>query len=168
MANTFYLIQTITVGAGGSSSINFTGIPGTYNDLVLTYSLRSSTTQNWTSISFNGSTSNFSGKTMQGSGSGNAVGGTGTNNDYMILMNTSSYTANSFSTSQIYLPNYTSSNNKSFTILTAQETAAAAAYMNYSGMQWTTGSAINQITLTPDSGTFVQYSSASLYAIKNS
>ena len=41
MPNTFTLIASSTVGAGGASSIDFTSIPSTYTDLVIKASLRS-------------------------------------------------------------------------------------------------------------------------------
>ena len=44
MAKTYKAIQTITVGAGGQSSIEFVNIPQNYDDLVIKISGRSSTT----------------------------------------------------------------------------------------------------------------------------
>jgi len=42
MANTFVKIASVTVGAGGASSIDFTSIPGTYTDLKVVISARGS------------------------------------------------------------------------------------------------------------------------------
>ena len=44
MANTFQLISSTTVGAGGASSIDFTSIPSTYTDLVIKWSGRLTST----------------------------------------------------------------------------------------------------------------------------
>ena len=40
MADTYTLISSVTVGAGGASSIDFTSIPATYTDLLVKFSLR--------------------------------------------------------------------------------------------------------------------------------
>jgi hypothetical protein len=41
MANTYIQIgSTVTVGAGGSTTITFSSIPATYTDLILKFSLR--------------------------------------------------------------------------------------------------------------------------------
>ena len=49
-------IQTVTVGAGGASSIEFTSIPQTYTDLKVVFSVRDATNNNGVvKITFNGS-----------------------------------------------------------------------------------------------------------------
>mgnify|MGYP000710243465 FL=1 len=75
MAVTHKLIQTITVGSGGSASIDFTSIPGTYTDLIIKHSLRSavSTTLNDCYLRFNSSTSGYSERMIYNS-SGTAAG----------------------------------------------------------------------------------------------
>jgi hypothetical protein len=40
MADTYTLISSVTVGAGGASSIDFTSIPATYTDLLIKVSAR--------------------------------------------------------------------------------------------------------------------------------
>ena len=57
--NTLVKIQTVTVGSGGASSIDFTSIPQTYTDLCLVYSARLTTTDtNWR-LKINGSASSI-------------------------------------------------------------------------------------------------------------
>ena len=64
MPNTFTLIASSTVGAGGASSIDFTSIPSTYTDLCLKVSARSTATDTNVNmyVKFNGSTSGYSGR----------------------------------------------------------------------------------------------------------
>ena len=52
MANTYELIASSTVGAGGASSIDFNSIPNTYTDLLVKLSGRSSTGYNALTIIF--------------------------------------------------------------------------------------------------------------------
>ena len=61
-SNTFTLIASSTVGAGGASSIDFTSIPSTFTDLCLEASLRSDKPSYGFSnfnITINGSSSTF-------------------------------------------------------------------------------------------------------------
>jgi len=63
MANTFELIASSTVGAGGAANIDFTSIPATFTDLYLVVSGRTNrstgATEDPLCITFNGSSSNF-------------------------------------------------------------------------------------------------------------
>jgi len=73
MAN-MELITSVTVGSGGAASVTLpaTGtIPQTYTDLKLVYSARATVagTQEFINISFNGNTSNYSLRSLQGDGS---------------------------------------------------------------------------------------------------
>ena len=67
-----FLIQTITVGAGGASTIEFTSIPQTYTDLCIKLSNRQSGTGGSANVwdnyymSFNGSSSSKSSRDLHG------------------------------------------------------------------------------------------------------
>lgn len=166
MANTFELISSVTVGAGGAASIDFTSIPSTYTDLVLELSTRDSVAAiaSACSIAFNGSTSSFTGLYLQGSGAGVATGSLARfigNND------SASATASTFANISVYIPNYAGATNKSFSVDAVTENNATTSYTNLNAGLWSNTAAINQITLTPASGTFVQYSTAYLYGVKN-
>ena len=167
MANTFELIASSTVGSGGAASIDFTSIGATYTDLVVKLSARCSTTDTWVNLSLNGSSSNFSSKRLTGNGSA-AESGSQTNNFASILNENSSYTANTFSNGEFYIPNYANtSNNKSVSSDSVNENNATTAVTALIATLWSSTAAINQITLTPNAGTFVQYSTAYLYGVKN-
>lgn len=168
MANTFTKIASVTVGSGGASSIDFTDIPNLYTDLILKGSARGSVGSGAlvVNIALNGSTTGFTDRYLEGSGS---AAGSYTDQPRMVgLANGSSTTANTFSNFETYFPNYTSSNNKSFSADIVQETNASVAYMELQAGLWSNTSAITSMSLTLNSGNFVQYSSVTLYGIKNS
>lgn len=170
MPITHTLIETITASAGSASSIAFTSIPQTYTDLKLVLSGRSTVAENAVSGAFNGSTANFSNLILYGSGSGavsNRPGG-GTGNNTVMYQNFSTDTASVFANSELYIANYTGSTNKSFYSNSALENNATTSYQLFLAGLWSQTAAITSITLTIAAGNFAQYSSASLYGIKNS
>ena len=134
MANeTTTLLQKVTVGAAGASSITFSNIPQTYTDLVILCSTRlASSGIEALDMRFNGNTgSNYNWRYIQGNGSGfdNGSGTNATAFTEAMVTNGNTSTANTFSSSTLYIPNYTSSNNKSFSLDTVEEENATAAYM---------------------------------------
>ena len=166
MPVTYKLIETVTASAGTASSIAFSSIPQTYTDLKLVLSGRSTIVDNAVSGAFNGSTSNFTNRILYGSGS-SPVSNTPGNNTVCYL-NLSSETASIFANSEIYIPNYTGSSNKSFYSDSAQENNATTSYQIMLAGLWSQTAAITSITLTIAAGNFAQHTSASLYGIKNS
>lgn len=167
MPNTMTLIASSTVGAGGASSIDFTSIPSTYTDLAVKLSLRINDTQlNYGVMRINGATTNFTYRSLEGSGSA-AASYNGSVSNYGIP-EISSYTANTFSSHDIYIPNYAGSTNKSFSVDAVTENNATAAYSDLVAGLWSQTTAINQLTFYAPTGSFVQYSTAYLYGIKNS
>lgn len=165
---TFIKIAQTEVGSGGASSIDFTVIPSTYTDLVVKVSARfsASASYGYAVLAFNGSSSNFSIKGLYGPGSGS--GGTYTSpSNYFgeIVGNTA--TASTFSNSELYIANYAGSTNKSWSVDAAGENNATLAQMNFTAGLWSQTAAINQVTISPQSGTFLQYTTAYLYGVKN-
>jgi hypothetical protein len=169
MANTFELIASSTVGSGGAASIDFTSIPNTYTDLVLKISGRQGA-ENAFDITFNGATTSYAVKRLQGDGSSatsNDAAGT-TSAIRVIGIASSGSTANTFGNSEIYIPNYAGSTNKSVSIDGVNEDNATAAYMNLAAGIRSNTAAINQITITPRAGNIAQYSTAYLYGVRSS
>jgi hypothetical protein len=167
MANTFELIASSTVGSGGAASINFTSIPSTYTDIVFKLSLRDtySGVASADLISFNGSTASITSRMIQGSGS--AVSSTSSPARFAGNNVSATATASTFSSVEVYIPNYAGSANKSFSVDSVTENNATEAYANFIAGLWSNSAAINQVTFTPTSGSFVQYSTAYLYGVKN-
>ncbi len=169
MPDTFIKIASVTVGSGGASSIDFTSIPSTYTDLCLVLSTRSSESGvigGYGKITFNSSSSNFSYRDVYGNGASAASTSGSTNVIFLYQGNAS--TASTFGNASIYVPNYAGSNNKSFSIDTVTENNSTTAYAGLQAGLWSNTAAITAFGIAPSSGTWVQYSTATLYGIKNS
>ena len=170
MANTYVAIATVTVGSGGASTIEFTSIPQTYTDLLVKLSTRTTNADVYGAVTmdFNGSTSSQSSKYLYGTGSvagSISVGST----LYIGDGNGSTSTSNTFSNMEVYIPNYTSSNNKSASSDAVGETNATTIYMSLQANLWSNTAAITSIRFNAiTSKSFNQYSTATLYGIKNS
>jgi hypothetical protein len=167
MANTYVKIASTTVGSGGAASITFSSIPSTYTDLCVKISTRSTEASAWDFYGFaiNGSTANFTWRSLwgdtspaSGSGSGSTIlfGGTGAN-----------ATANTFGNTEIYIPNYAGSNFKSISTDTVTENNSTTAGRSLNVNLWSNTAAITSFAIG-SSTSFVQYSTATLYGIKNS
>jgi len=170
MANTFVKIATVTVGAGGASSIDFSSIPATYTDLCLKFSLRTNRgtfTAELLRVDFNGSSASQSSKLLEGSASTAASFALSTT---QVAAATSSVsTTNTFSNGELYIPNYAGSTNKSISADSVAENNAAAGPLYLGAGLWSNTAAITSISLTSTiSTTIQQYSTATLYGISNS
>lgn len=163
MALTYKLIASTTVGAGGAANIDFTSIPSTYTDLVIRLNSRASSTQNLVDIKFNGSSTGYTRRSVYGNGT-SAASASGSDSQNLI-QSISTDTASTFGNTEIYIPNYAGSTNKSVSMDTLQENNGTTATALLGAVLWSNTAAINQITLTPVSGSFVQYSTATLYGI---
>jgi len=166
-------LAEVTVGAGGASSIIFSSISSTYTDLILKVSLRkdSNYTRRVLQLRFNGATSGYSDMMVNGSGS-SVGGGGGLGGGVAIAMwdvPAALSTANTFSSVEIYIPNYRGSSQKAVSIDGAGEDNATQAYMGLTAGLSNITSAISSIELyTDQGGNFVQHSTVSLYGITNS
>lgn len=169
MANTFTLIASSTVGSGGSSAISFSSIPNTYTDLMLMFSCRASNAANYndTNVFVTGGTFN-TGKVLYAI-NGSTVGTYSPGSDpFFAYVAAGNNTANTFGNGYVYIPNYTSSNNKSLSGDSVGENNGTNTILALSAGLYTSSSALTAITLTPSaSATFVQYSTAYLYGVSN-
>jgi len=161
------LIERVEVNPA-TSTISFSSIPtdGTYTDLYLMLSLRNSTNTNYFTLKFNSSTSNFSQKELQGEGSGTPASASRTDSVIRLSVATGNFTGNTFGSTQITIPNFASSNNKSFSVNAVTENNATLSYQAIIAGLWSNTSAISSIDLVSPAN-FVQYSSASLYGVSS-
>lgn len=172
MPTTYKAIATVTVGAGGASSISFSSIPNTYTDLKLVLSGRSTDTYGngyYDSYITLNSTSGTSRVFYQYNGT--VTTGVDASNSVFYGVSSSGATANTFGNGEFYLANYLGSNNKILSVDTVSETDGATAITHMSANRHTVTSAITSITLTPynsPTAKFAQYTTAYLYGIKNS
>lgn len=175
MATTYEAIATVTVGSGGAANIEFTSIPGTYTDLCLLYSIRSAGSYDNVSIRFNSNTSSYSTRRLLGNGSSvssdttSGVSGSPGSAALCGAIPGTSQTANTFGNQLVYIPNYASSNFKSVSCDSVDENNATGANAEMTASLWSNTSAITSIRLLGyHANNFAEYSTATLYGIKNS
>jgi hypothetical protein len=163
MANTYQLIEAITVGSGGAANITFSSIPGTYTDLKLVFSLRSDT-GGVTEFDVELNNTNPTQKVLKGNGASAS-----SNTQIFVTATASGATSNTFANGEVYIPNYTSTNAKSVSIDNVTENNGTTAYAELvAGLYSTVTSAVTSIRLADNYGSWIQYSTAYLYGIKNS
>lgn len=171
MATTHKLIQTQTVTGGAVASITFSSIPQTYTDLRLIGSWRSDGSANTgadAKLKLNGSTTNFSRKSIYSNGSSVSVSSSSDN--YLLLIGPSNSTADTFCSFEVYLPGYASSSLvKGISTNSVTENENTNAYMFITTGEWNDTSAVNSITVYDYYGNNIaNNSSFSLYGIKKS
>jgi hypothetical protein len=167
MPNTFTLIASSTVGSGGAASIDFTSIPSTYTDLLIKISVRSdyAARSNTVQLNINGSAISFTSKDLYGSGSA-AASFSGTVG--IGAVSAAASTSNTFANSEVYIPNYAGSNNKSYSVDSVQEDNQTEAYADLVAGLLSNTAAITSLSIKSNVGSFVQYSTAYLYGIVKS
>ena len=167
MPNNYVLLETIAL-TQSATSVTFDNLPTSgYTDLKVVMSVRTdfASANDNIKLSFNGSTASFSAKRLYGSGSA-AASDTLTDNTSGIVCDGATATASTFSNAELYIPNYRSSNNKSYSSDSVSETNATTTYMYLVAGLWSNSAAITSMTFTPQGGTnFVANSTFSLYGI---
>jgi hypothetical protein len=167
MSNSYVLLEKIVVPAAGASSVTFANIPQTgYTDLVVKCSTRDNRSANASDfiLGFNGVTTNLSFRRLFGDGT-NPQSGSGTFGSAGIEVAANS-TASTFSNIEVYIPNYTSSNNKSWSADSASENNGTTAYVQLTAGLWSSTAAITSITFTAESSaSFVANSTFYLYGV---
>ena len=168
MATYIQIGSTVTVGSGGAANIEFTSIPSTYTDLVLKFSARSARVANTDDMVFLVNATSGTSRWLWGTGSAAASG-----TDAQPLIGewaTANSTASTFTNCEIYIPNYASTTTyKSWSADTVNENNATLAYATMTAGIYSSNTAITALRLQTGSGSnLVQYSTATLYGIKNS
>lgn len=169
-------IQTVTVGAGGSSTISFTSIPSTYKHLQLRcINKQSATTTGFPNVGlyFNADTTitNYRAHYINANGAAVGVGDVQGTGYYAYTFNTitsnSGYT-NMFGASITDILDYSSVvKNKTLRTLGGQDANGSGEVVFISGLWMNSSTAVNAITLVlPGGGNFTQYSTFALYGIK--
>lgn len=174
MPSTYTLISS-NVLASSAASVTFSAIPSTYTDLVLKWSSRDTQTNTDRRIHFrfNGDSSTIYSYTLI-YGTGAAAGSTNAANDDQMRIDGGSTaagaTANTFSSGELYLPNYLSTTSKPMSAVAMPETNASTfttTGMTANALLYRNTTAISSITAT-STLLFTSGSSFYLYGIKNS
>jgi hypothetical protein len=167
MSANYVLIEKISVGAAGASSVTFSGIPQTgYTDLVVKMSTRSSYTgysYGWVSMQMNTSV----GSTMKNLyGEGSSTGSFSPTTTQTTVTDAANATSNTFSSVEIYIPNYAGSNPKSFSIDgVSEKNASTENFLHLTAGLFSSSAAITSLTIAPEYNSFVQYTTFYLYGV---
>lgn len=173
MAATYKLIAS-NVLTSSATSITFSSIPSTYTDLLLTMSVRGNLTNLATRIRINSDSSSlYSITDLIGQGS-TVLNSRYANNTEMDTTRTnqanSNWTANTFTSIEVYIPNYKSTTSKPFSSISAAENnSATVANIDTIAALYRGTSVVSSILILPgNSNNFISDSSFYLYGISNS
>jgi len=164
--NSYESIQTVLVGSGGTSSVDFTSIPSTYKHLQIRFITNHASNQDLY-MRFNGDTTgaNYTRHYLYGTGSAAAAGANVS--DGRLSIGYTSTSANIFGGGVTDVLDYTSTNkNKTIRSLAGFDGNGSGLIVLYSGLWSKTPEAITSISIFPNSGNINQYSSFALYGIK--
>ena len=170
MAENYVLLETIQL-TQSAASVTFDNIPQSgYTDLKMVMSARSDGAD-WDSVSirFNNDSNSgrYTSRALRGNGSTviSFVGGN-TTASYISEGNGTNSTSNTFTNSEVYIPNYTASIQKSISVDAVGENNATAGYQVLSAGLYNQTTSISSITLQWGSGyNFVSGSTFSLYGV---
>lgn len=160
------LIQTQTLGSN-SASVVFSSIPQDGTDLVVKFSARTNASDviDTCLVDFNGTSSGFTNRSLMGFQT----------EDQSFSFNdarraghatAANQTANTFSSVELYIPNYAGATNKNVSVESATEGTSNYYEMLIGATLWSNTAAITSLTLRPfGSSNFVSGSIFSLYKI---
>jgi len=162
-------IQTITVGSGGSTSVEFTSIPSTYKHLQIRMNVRSNravAVENF-SMMFNGTSSNqYTGHYLYGNG---ATAGSGNeqsqNSGAGAYIAGDSASANIFGVAITDILDYANTNKYKVTRSLGGSDQNGSGNIMFASSLWSNTAAINSIKFLSGGTGWVQYSSFALYGI---
>ena len=164
-------IATVTVGAGGSSSISFTSIPSTYKHLQIRAIARDTTAAPNISIiryNLNGDTSaNYSAHFLRGNGSSaDALGYSSQTYSWLYYFPYNSVTSNVMGALILDIHDYASTTkNKTIRALSGTDANGDGGIALNSGL-WLSTNAVNSITFTANGTAFTSSTTFALYGIK--
>jgi hypothetical protein len=170
MPENYILLERTELNAS-AASVTFANIPQTgYTDLKIVISSRTNRANAVDSLGFyfNGdaTVARYSGRVLYGTGSSAASNAPSPVNDETMFTAGNSATASTFGNSELYIPNYTSSNQKSASVDSVGENNATTARMNISAILYDQTTAISSVTFIPITGTTIlEGSTFSLYGI---
>ena len=170
MPSTYTLISS-NVLTSSAASVTFSAIPSTYTDLVLRMSARTNKAAVWEQVQLriNGTTANKSARWLVGNG-GSASSVAYTN--FIGSIPAANATANTFGSTEIYIPAYLSSTNKplsTFNVAENNSSTAGDTEIDAIAGLWSDTTSISSLEInTGSANSFISGSSFYLYGIKNS
>ena len=172
MPSTYTLISS-NVLSSSAASVTFSAIPSTYTDLVLRVSTRSnaSNVNSYLFVNFNGvSGTSYSETYLLGVTTATSARNSSASTVYGVLANGASTTTNTFSSTEIYIPDYTGTTNKPLSAFSVIENNSSTdGQIAADAILFQSSSAITSIAFTQNaSASFVSGSSFYLYGISKS
>jgi hypothetical protein len=168
-----YTLISSNVLSSSAASVTFSAIPATYTDLVVRCSLRNDAASEIGRIilTINSTSAGYSSTRLYADGSTVTSARTSGGSDVFVLgVNGSTSTSNSFGSVELYIPSYTASQNKPISAVGFPETNAATfsanpAYGTYA-LLWSNTAAITALNLATNNN-WQSGSSFYLYGISN-
>jgi len=152
ITKTYRPLQTLTL-SGSATSVTFSNIPNSYSDLILIYN--GTTTANiGVSATLNGDTANQQRTFMYGSG-GTKDGGTGGPREVI-------YSSTTMTTAIVEFLDYSATDKHKMILC---RSGAAGVITLASINTWQSLTALNSISISPNSGSFSLNSTFSLYGV---
>jgi hypothetical protein len=168
--NSYESIQTVTVGAGGQSSISFTSIPATYKHLQLRFLSRDVSTAQYFEVRLNSdsSASNYTWHYLQGDGGSATAGGATTGTFPGAVINFTAGAGTSiYSAGVIDFLDYTNTNKYKTIRSLAGFDANGSGVVSLTSNLWLNTAAVTGISLQYNGAPNIdQYSHFALYGIK--
>jgi hypothetical protein len=165
-------IATVTVGAGGTSTVTFSSIPSTYQHLQIRFLARGTASADdiYGALTFNGvGGTAYAAHELDGNGSTVGAQAFTSRGDAIInFINGANRTSGVFTAGVMDILDYANTNkNKTIRHLVGYDNNGSGNMTFQSGLFANT-SAISSATIGASSGNFAQYSSFALYGIKGS
>ncbi len=161
-------IASTTVGAGGSATIDFTAISGSYSHLQIRGIGRNTSTANGLWINFNSDTTsaNYYAHYLYGAGSGSGAAGAGASTPIASYFPISTDTASAFGAAVIDILDYSNTNKYTTVRTLGGYDANGSGYAWFNSTLWKNTAAVTSITIKMATNNLAQYSSFALYGIK--
>lgn len=165
MAKMYEAIATVNLSTSTSTSIEFTSIPSVYTHLEILHSGRSTGAAFGQRLSFNGTTTGYGDRYLQGYGNGIESGSNAVSQGiYAGQAQVSSSTTSTFTNGRISIPNYAGSKFKGVLVDHTTEANGTVVYNDILCGLWSNTAAITSIKLS--GGTYAQYSTFTLYGVR--
>jgi len=165
--NSYESISTVTVGAGGSSTVTFSSIPSTYKTLQLrAYATSTNGTVADVYMRFNSdSGANYFCHQLRGGGSTVQQFSYTSQNQMILTSNTGQSTTDPNSVVCTIVDYSSTTKNKTIRSRTGYDQGSSGESIFWGGA-WNNTAAVSSINLSLSGGSFYQYSKFALYGIK--
>ena len=167
LQSSFESIATVTVGAGGSSSITFSSIPSTYKHLQVRYITRNATAAYYVKCRINGESSATYYYNHQLEGNGSSAAASSDNSNTGGLLPRATTVTNTFTAGIVDFLDYTNTNKyKTVRALGGHDTNGGG-YVEFTSFLYSKDTnAITSLDFVFNGGNFEQYSHFALYGVK--